>query len=151
MKKTLMYFALLLVSGLVFSACIPKQNQESAMEENQEINMKDDALEAPDNAMVEGEVEEGRVITMEMGAFYYSQETIEAEAGETLTITIENVDGFHDFVIDELEVASEQVNEGNSVTVTFTIPEDASGQKYEYYCSVGNHRAQGMVGTLMVK
>jgi plastocyanin len=162
MKKSISYFALLIVSGLLFSACIPGLNKEAAVKENGEVMIKDttektgdvmvdetsDGMEKTDDAMMK---EEGRKISMEMGEFYYAPNVIEAEAGETLTVTVENVGGFHDFVIDELDVASEQVKDGNSVTVTFTVPEGASGQEYEFYCSVGSHRELGMVGTLMVK
>lgn len=167
MKKTLMYMALLLVSGVVFSACIPKQEEKAAMDEAADVMVKEDAMDIDGDAMMvkddsieeigdemEAEdemMEEGRVISMEMGGFYYEPNVIEAEAGETITVEVENVDGFHDFVIDELDVATEQINEGNTVTATFTIPEDASGAEYEFYCSVGNHSEQGMVGTLMVK
>jgi len=165
-----MYFALLLVSGLVFSACLPGQNKEAAIEETGGVMVKDgdsetmlkkDAMELGDdyvndtddnrNELEDEMMEESREISMEMGGFYYAPNVIEAEAGETITVTVENVGGFHDFVIDELDVATEKVNEGETVVATFTIPEDASGTKYEFYCSVGNHRAQGMVGTLMVK
>ncbi|MDH5532983.1 MAG: cupredoxin domain-containing protein [Candidatus Pacebacteria bacterium] len=174
MKKTLSYFALLLVSGLVFSACIPGLNKESdveetgevmeketgeAMEESGATMLKEDAMELGEDYVNDTVVDdseammkkEGRAISMEMGGFYYAPNVIEAEAGETITVTVKNVKGFHDFVIDELDVATEQVNEGETVTATFTIPEDASGTEYEFYCSVGNHKAQGMVGTLMVK
>jgi plastocyanin len=74
---------------------------------------------------------------------------MEAKAGETLKVKIMNVGGFHDFVIDELNVRSTQIAEGESEIVEIMIPADATGE-YEFYCSVGNHRAQGMVGTLMI-
>jgi azurin len=54
-------------------------------------------------------------------------------------------------VIDELDVDSGRTNAGEETSVTFTIPEDAEpGTEYAYYCSVGNHRAQGQEGVLRV-
>jgi plastocyanin len=170
MKKAIMYFALILVSGVVFSACLPNQNKEAATEATGEVMVKDEAMEADGDAVMvkdeameaDGEaMEEGGDAMMkkeveadyilEMGMFYYEPALIEAEAGEIVTVKLTNAEGFHDFVIDELDVQSEQINEGDETMVTFTIPEDASGETYEFYCSVGNHRAQGMVGTLRVK
>lgn len=149
-----MYLALLLFSGVVFSACIPTKEEKVVIEDVNEVMIKDDSLENEDVLIIDDEAMmklDAREISMEMGMFYFTPNVIEAEAGETITVTIENVEGLHDFVIDELDVATEQVNGGESVTATFTIPEDASGTEYEFYCSVNSHRAQGMVGTLIVK
>lgn len=90
--------------------------------------------------------------TLDMTNFAYSVTEMSAAPGETLTVLLNSEEGFHDLVIDELNVASEQINAGDQTTVEITIPEDAeSGTTYEYYCSVGNHRAMGMVGTLTVE
>jgi len=53
----------------------------------------------------------------------------------------------HNFVIDELGVASETVPGGGSTTVTINAPAGT----YEYYCSIPGHREAGMVGTLTVE
>jgi len=68
--------------------------------------------------------------------------------GDTVTINFESTEGFHDWVIDEFDAATAQVRPGTPTSVTFLA--DKSGT-FEYYCSVGNHRAQGMVGTLIVE
>ncbi len=67
--------------------------------------------------------------------------------GDTVVVSFESVEGFHDWVLDEFDAATEQVRPGNPTSVTFVANEAGT---YEYYCSVGNHRAQGMVGTLTV-
>ena len=54
----------------------------------------------------------------------------------------------HDFVIDELNVKSEIIKSGETGEVEFTP--DTIGE-FEFYCSVGQHRANGMVGTLIVE
>lgn len=101
----------------------------------------DGALAADDtNSLV-------NLITVEGGKFYYKPNTITAKKGETVRITFKNVDGLHDFVIDEYSVATKQIQGGAEETVEFVA--DKVGT-FEYYCSVGNHREMGMVGTLTV-
>ncbi len=87
---------------------------------------------------------------IDMFNFGYSIEQIKAAPGDTITIDLSSSNGTHDFVIDELNVRSDTVNTGGNALVTFTIPQSAAGQTYEYYCSIMNHRAQGMVGKLVI-
>ena len=54
----------------------------------------------------------------------------------------------HDFMIDEFEVATNQIGDGEEEEMEFVA--DKIGT-FEYYCSVGNHRAQGMKGKLIVE
>jgi plastocyanin len=87
-----------------------------------------------------------------LDSFSFSPNKMEAKAGETIKVKLTNKEGFHDFVIDELNVASSKLAEGKSEIIEITVPAGtAAGTTYEYYCSVGNHRQQGMVGTLTVK
>lgn len=111
----------------------------------QDTPKEDVAVVVEEKAMTE-EVD----YTLDMQNFSYTPNVIQGKAGETLTVKIVNGGGFHDFVIDELGVASKQIAEGESEIVEIKIPADATGE-YEFYCSVGNHRAQGMVGTLMIE
>jgi len=80
--------------------------------------------------------------------FSFSREEIRVKQGDTVTINFMSTDGFHDWVVDEFGAATERVNTGGSTSVTFTA--DKAGE-YEFYCSVGNHRALGMVGKLIVE
>src|SRR4030042_2574760 len=80
-------------------------------------------------------------IEVEGGMYYFDPSEIRVKAGEKVTITFRNVEGMHDFVIDELGVRTEQIKAGETETVEFT-PENPG--TYEFYCSVGNHRAMGM-------
>ena len=56
--------------------------------------------------------------------------------------------GFHDWVVDEFDAATSRVQSGGQATVEFVA--ETSGT-FEYYCSVGSHRAQGMKGNLVVE
>jgi len=79
--------------------------------------------------------------------FAYDLTKMEVKKGDTVTVTFRSTDGFHDWVVDEFSASTEQVSTGNETTVTFVADEVG---EFEYYCSVGSHRAQGMVGTLVV-
>lgn len=79
--------------------------------------------------------------------FSFDVKEIDVTEGDTVTINFESTDGFHDWVVDEFNAATAQVNPGTPTSVTFVA--DKAGT-YEYYCSVGEHRSMGMVGALVV-
>ena len=81
-------------------------------------------------------------------SFGYSMEEIRVPLGATVTINLTNSAGFHDWVVDEFDAATEKIQAGGNTSVTFVADKQGA---FEYYCSVGNHRAQGMVGTLIVE
>ncbi len=148
--------AVMLTAGMVFAACAAQTPEESpapaadtdTMETMEETGTSESMDDMGDDNM---ETADATEMTVDMFNFGYSEETIEATPGETLNIELTNSDGYHDFMIDELDVDSGRTNAGEVTSVTFTVPEDAApGTTYEYYCSVGSHRAQGMVGTLEV-
>lgn len=91
---------------------------------------------------------EARVFDLEGFNFGYDVSEIRVKEGETVTINFSVREGFHDWVLDEFDAATERIREGGLTSVTFVA--DKAGT-YEYYCSVGSHRAQGMVGTLIVE
>lgn len=125
---------------------------EEAMMEDK--NVKTDAVMVEDKMMDQDEVmmESSHLqVELELSDYQFSQKTIMVEAGQKVTVKLRNINGFHDFVIDELKVASKQISVDQEDSVTFTVPESAAGQSYEYYCSVGSHRELGMVGVLQVK
>ena len=93
----------------------------------------------------EGEIKE---FTIDSFNFGYSLEEITVNEGDTVTINLTNSDGFHDWVVDEFGATTEKIQTGDVTSVTFVAGEAGV---YEYYCSVGSHRANGMVGKLIVK
>ena len=81
--------------------------------------------------------------------FSFSESTIYVSLGDTVTVNFESTEWTHDWKVDEFDAATEVVTSADGVTsVTFVA--DTLGT-FEYYCSVGNHRAQGMVGNLVVE
>lgn len=78
----------------------------------------------------------------------FDVEEIRVKEGDMVTINFVSDDGFHDWVVDEFDAATDQVRPGVKTSVTFVA--DKKGT-FEYYCSVGDHRARGMVGKLIVE
>ena len=73
---------------------------------------------------------------------------ITVKKGDRVKITFKNTSGFHNFVLDEFGVKTEQKASPSTEVLEFTA--DKAGS-FEYYCSVGLHRSMGMVGTLKVE
>ena len=73
---------------------------------------------------------------------------ITVKEGDKVKIEFSSSEGFHDFVIDELNARTEKISAGNFTFVEFVA--DKKGT-FEYYCSVGQHRANGMKGKFIVE
>lgn len=80
--------------------------------------------------------------------FAFTPSEIKVKKGDTVKIVFTNKAGFHDWALDEFNAKTKQINAGQTDEVTFTA--DKIGT-FEYYCSVVNHRQQGMVGKLIVE
>ena len=85
--------------------------------------------------------------TVDASSFAFAPKTMTVNKGDTVKITVNNAGGMHDLKIDEFNAATRILKAGESETITFVA--DKTGV-FEYYCSVGSHRAMGMVGTLTV-
>lgn len=102
------------------------------------------------NATTDSESMMGEVKTYEVegGSFYFTPKEIKVNKGDTVKIVFKNVQGFHDWVLDEFNAKTKQIPAGETDEVTFVA--DKAGT-FEFYCSVGTHRQQGMVGKLIVE
>ncbi|EKE05086.1 MAG: hypothetical protein ACD_19C00426G0108 [uncultured bacterium] len=88
------------------------------------------------------------IITVEGGMFYFEPNVIQAKKGQLVKITFTNKEGLHDFVLEKFNVKTKQIKAGESETIEFTPNEIG---EFEFYCSVANHRQQGMVGKFIVE
>jgi len=77
----------------------------------------------------------------------FTPKTLSVKKGDTVKITYKNGGGTHNLTIDEFGVGTKTISGGASETIEFVA--DKTGD-FQYYCSVGNHRAMGMWGTLTV-
>jgi plastocyanin len=88
-------------------------------------------------------------ISVEGGSFYFKPNEIRVKKGDTVKVTLTGVgDMTHNFVLDDFNVKSSDVEDGDSTTFQFTA--DKSGT-FEYYCSHGEHREKGQIGKLIVE
>lgn len=110
----------------------------------QDVTTETPAVDDVANSQAESTVKE---FTLDSFNFGYSMDTIEVNQGDTVTINLTSSDGFHDWVVDEFGAATEKINAGENTSVTFVADQVGT---FEFYCSVGSHRARGMVGTLVV-
>ena len=80
--------------------------------------------------------------------FSFSPNSLTVKKGDTVKITFQNADGFHNLLIDNFKVKSASIPSGKSTNVQFIADKTGS---FKFYCSVGNHRVMGMYGTLIVQ
>lgn len=91
-------------------------------------------------------------LEVKMKEYEYMPELIKVYPGQKVLLKLKSLDTTHDFVIDDLDVSSGNVEMGKEKIIDFRIPEDAeAGTEYEFYCSRGEHKANGMVGKLVVQ
>lgn len=86
--------------------------------------------------------------TVNGGNFYFVPNVIKVNKGDTVTVEFKNDGGMHDFVIDEFAARTTVIQTDGTDSVTFVA--DRAGS-FEFYCSVGQHRANGMKGMLIVQ
>lgn len=101
--------------------------------------------ENSDSAQGESEV---KVFRVEAGSFYYNPKEIRVNLGDRVKVELTAKDMMHDFNVDEFGVDGPVIKAGETTTMEFTV--EKSGE-FEYYCSVGQHRLNGQVGTLIVE
>lgn len=80
--------------------------------------------------------------------FVFSPASLTVKKGDRVRLTFENAAGTHDWRLDAFGAATSVIGAGQRQTIEFVA---ATAGTFEYYCSVGNHRAMGMKGTLTVQ
>lgn len=99
----------------------------------------------PSGSAMKGEVKEFTVVSKGLN---FTPTEIKVKKGDKVKITYKNTLGTHSWTLDEFNAATKTISAGESETITFTA--DKAGT-FEFYCSVNNHRAMGMKGTLVVE
>ncbi len=89
-----------------------------------------------------------RSFTVSGENFEFSPDSIVVKKGDTVRLTFRSIGGSHDLRIEDYEIGTKVLANGAQETLTFEA--DTAGT-FAYYCSVGNHRAMGMEGTLTVQ
>ncbi|OGI64142.1 hypothetical protein A2914_00350 [Candidatus Nomurabacteria bacterium RIFCSPLOWO2_01_FULL_41_21] len=157
MKKIYWVIVLIIVLGLLFFLGGKKNKLEAPapyeyVEDGAPISNAQPVLgeegEGVKEAIVvlDGEVAV-KEFTITAKNFSFTPATIAVKKGDRIKITFKNTQGFHDFVIDEFGKAAKQAQAPAEEVLEFTADKTGS---FEYYCSVGTHRAMGMKGLLVV-
>lgn len=139
------------IGGIILVNANKKTSPETAAQSQVEtIQTSPEVAGASDSATGETATAEGEVKTFEIeaGSFYYKPAEIRVKKGDKVKIVIKSVDMMHDFTIDELGVKTEITKAGETSEAEFIADQVGS---FEYYCSVGQHRQRGQVGTLIVE
>ena len=127
------------------TAITPQATNDTQMTTSQE-----DVATSDESQLDAMEAEETNVkeFTVNGGNFTFDPAEITVKKGDTVRIVFNNKEGFHDWVLDEFNAKTKQLDAGGSETIEFVA--DQAGT-FEYYCSVGQHRQMGMVGNLIVE
>lgn len=139
--------AVLLIGGFLFFRQTA-DTQQAPIGESMTSESEPEKVIGEQGDATEGEDIDVVVIKLTGKNFEFSEKEIKVSKGDTVRIEFTSEQGFHDWTIDEFSAATERVNAGDSTSVEFVA--DQVGE-FEYYCSVGNHRALGMVGKLIVE
>lgn len=90
-------------------------------------------------------------LTLEGTDIKWDKSTLNATAGQDVTITMNNKGQLqHDLVVGlpSGEVTTKAVDAGKTGKLTFKAP--AAGS-YDYWCTIPGHKEAGMVGKLVIK
>lgn len=146
MKNTLIIIAVVALLALGGWYYMSTQNAPASSDTAQTVDQGAASSATGSDASVApaGPVKE---FTVTGSKFKFDPAVMSVKKGDTVKIHFVNADGSHDFVIDEFNARTPQINGGQSADIQFVADKVGS---FEYYCSVGNHRAMGMKGTLTV-
>lgn len=132
-------FGLIAVGILVFAGYYffsPKQQVQTPKEETKTVKEQ-------------VEIAKARIIVVEGSEFKFDPSSITVEKGEKINLVFKNIGKFpHNFVVDELGITSKTINGGEEDSVEFVVEKSGT---FSMYCSVGNHRQQGMEGEVIVE
>ncbi len=149
MHKLISAFGILLIVILGFIFFKNKTIAPTELEENSGAvsNMVPvEGSNVPEMVVTQGAVRE---FVVESGSYYFAPKTLSVKEGETVKITLRNKGGYHDLKLDEFGVATKILKTaGEEDTVTFVASKKGT---FQYYCSIGDHRQMGMVGTITVE
>ena len=147
--KNFLIFLIIVIFALL-AVWYYSQNSQQLPEE--EMTFQEEAALAEDRTIageeqpaVNGEVRE---FYFTAANFKYDLAEIRVKEGDKVRINLSAAEGMHDWVIDEFNVKTSQIQAGETASVEFVA--NRKGE-FEYYCSVGSHRAMGMVGKLIVE
>ncbi len=134
--------------GYYFMSANKKTSEPATKEVNTAPSIQKDSNSPVTSGSASKVTENIKTIEIEGGSFYFKPDKITVKVGDRIKILLKSVDKIHNLYIDEFNVKSSDAKSGEATTVEFTAGEKGS---YEFYCAIGQHRAMGMKGTLIVE
>lgn len=125
------------------------QNQDQMIDENSNTDgssMNEGENTNNDTSMSDSKVKE---IVVTASNFKFSSSEITVNKGDHVKIILKNGEGTHDLFLDGYNLKTKILNkEGQEDSIEFVA--ETTGT-FEFYCTIGSHRAMGMTGNLIVK
>lgn len=141
-KALLAAVAVIILAGIGYAIFSSRTSQSTVMPERTPSNRNEQQMQTGSD-VITGQV------TIEANEFAFNSPTITVNAGQKVKLTLKNTGNMrHDWVVEGQNIATDVISGGSETVLEFTAP--AAGE-YVTFCSVGDHRARGMVGKLIVK
>ncbi len=123
-------------------------NTSTSTNTNTNTNNPDSSLVGGDASVDVSIKSQTRSFTVDSTNYKFAPATMTVNKGDTVRITLKNTQGNHDLKVDGYDIKTKILTAPGEDTIEFKA--DKTGT-FEYYCTIGNHRAMGMKGTLTVK
>lgn len=124
------------------------KSDDAMMKKDEGMMRKEGGMMVPGTEGMMTDKEVTQVVQIDARNFSFSKSEIRVKKGEKVELTLNVKEGFHDWTLDGYGVKTKQMNAGVKETIEFIA--DKAGT-FEYYCSVGSHRAMGMKGKFIVE
>ncbi|MFP5369231.1 MAG: cupredoxin domain-containing protein [Actinomycetes bacterium] len=138
-----------LALALALTGCSGGSGDEATTTGAAPSSSADPTTEAAPTSQAPAGPAEARTVTATEGEMYIELSTEDLSAGSYTFEVVNEGSATHDFVVErdgEDVAATETIDPGGTSTLTV----DLAPGEYVFYCSVGNHRAQGMEVTVTV-
>lgn len=137
---------LVIGGGIYFFSTQNKKNQQSVVP-TEAVQQEERAVKTSVTSE-SGVMEDINEIVINGSNFKFDPSTITVKKGQKTRVIFKNTQGMHNFKVDEFNISIPVTKTGEEQSAEFTA--DKAGT-FEFYCSVEQHRAMGMKGTLVVE
>ena len=149
---TVVLAVVILVAGIGYVVFSKKTQSSSSVSSTSTATMSPVASSNP-NPSATGAgatTPETVAVSIEASEYKFSPDTVTVKAGQRIRFTVKNLGRMpHNWVVEGQNIATTITDPGMASVGEFTAPSKPG--TYVTFCSVGSHRAQGMVGKLIVQ
>lgn len=124
----------------------PQPSPETAIEQASSSGTESMGSSMPSSDS--GSMAATKEVTISSSNFKYTPSLINVNKGDKVKITLKDNGGMHDLFIDSYDVKTKVIESGQEDSIEFIA--DKAGT-FDFWCTIGNHKAMGMVGKLVVQ